>query len=369
MVTRSAAFDRPGGDTVQLLKTKKYLELEGVTASIWSGEKIRAADWDLVHFFNLRNPQHLLAPIRMAATAGIPAVLSTIWGSYLEGDRATRTGYQSLAVQLLSESFLEYAKSLARTLTNGDFDRSMTAYFAKGHLKSQQEICDSVDVLLPNSPTELERVRADMKAPHKPAVVVHNAVDADIFNPGLQADSARFREYRGSVLCVARIEARKGQLNLIRACKTIGARLVLVGQHSANSRKYYEMCREEADENVIFLGSVPHDQLAPLYRVAQVHALISWMETPGLSSLEAGAMGCNLVVTDRGDTKYYFKDMAEYADPADVSDIARCLQTALGAPLRNDRLSLEVLKNFTWNVAATQTLLGYKTAVGEHGVK
>ena len=41
-------------------------------------------------------------------------------------------------------------------------------------------------------------------------------------------------------------------------------------------------------------------ELAEHYARAQVHALVSFRETPGLVSLEAAALGCAVVSTDRG---------------------------------------------------------------------
>jgi len=38
----------------------------------------------------------------------------------------------------------------------------------------------------------------------------------------------------------------------------------------------------------------------------QVHMLPSWFETTGLSSIEAAVMHCNIVITDKGDTREYF---------------------------------------------------------------
>ena len=55
----------------------------------------------------------------------------------------------------------------------------------------------------------------------------------------------------------------------------------------------------------MLLGELPHEDLAPYYASCKVHALVSWMETTGLSSLEAEVMGANLVITDKGDTRDY----------------------------------------------------------------
>jgi len=39
-----------------------------------------------------------------------------------------------------------------------------------------------------------------------------------------------------------------------------------------------------AGTNTIFIDYVPHQKLPQYYKAAKVHALISWMETTGLSS-------------------------------------------------------------------------------------
>lgn len=47
---------------------------------------------------------------------------------------------------------------------------------------------------------------------------------------------------------------------------------------------------KRSSSNVFFLGQVEHDKLPQFYKLAKVHILASWMETPGLSSLEAAVM-------------------------------------------------------------------------------
>jgi glycosyltransferase involved in cell wall biosynthesis len=105
-----------------------------------------------------------------------------------------------------------------------------------------------------------------------------------------------------------------------------------------------------------------HHELAQLYKAAKVHALVSWMETPGLSSLEAGIMGCNLVVTDRGDTKYYFDDLVEYVEPGNVESIRDGLTRAMEAHI-DPSLSRRIAENFTWEHTARQTVSGYEKAL------
>src|SRR5690606_31462965 len=133
----------------------------------------------------------------------------------------------------------------------------------------------------------------------------------------------------------------------------------LVGRESQNQKKFVSPVHQEAGDNVIFLGPVSHQDLAVLYKMAKVHALISWMETPGLSSLEAAAIDCNIVITDKGDTREYFEDMAYYCEPDDVASIREAIDKAYHEPL-NPRLKEKVQQRYHWEKTAEMTEAGYR---------
>jgi glycosyltransferase involved in cell wall biosynthesis len=119
---------------------------------------------------------------------------------------------------------------------------------------------------------------------------------------------------------------------------------------------------KEAGPNVHILGHVEHDSLPDIYKAAHVHCLVSWMETTGLSSLEAGVMGCNLVITDKGDTRDYFSDFAFYCQPDSISSIHNAIIKAYNAPV-NQELQTHIRKDFTWQKTAEKTLEGYRLAL------
>lgn len=362
-VTRPTVFSGPGGDTVQLLKTKAKLEDLGVFIDISETIDPDMSKYDLIHFFNLRNPQDLLVGVRKAKRLGIPTALSTIWGSYNECDKKSRSGIQKWMANNVSEYTLEYFKTAARIIVNGNFHYNMFSYLFTGHYRAQREIAESVDVLLPNSPTEMQRVVDDMRLPNPLGVWVANAVDTETFNS--QRDfSGKYSHLKDCILCAARIEIRKCQLDLIKAMKGLPYTLVLVGKPSPNSKKYFEACQNEAGDNVVFIDHVTQDELAELYFYAKAHALISWMETPGLSSLEAAVMGCNILVTDRGDTRFYFDDYAEYCEPGDVESIREGVVSVMSKTNTPD-LKNKILSNFTWQHTAKQTLEGYQLVTKE----
>ncbi|MGF1867386.1 glycosyltransferase family 4 protein [Enterovibrio norvegicus] len=360
-VTRPTVFSGPGGDTIQLLKTKEYLEKLGVSVDIYSGGVFSPTSYDIVHFFNLRNPQDIFHLVKQASDSCIPIALSTIWGSYYECDQKARDGLQRIISNNFNESFVEYLKTSARIFSNRNIHKGTLPYLLNGHFRTQKKIVEMANVLLPNSPTELERVRKDMLALSKAGAPVVNAVDLNVFDYD-SVDDSKYLHLKGCLLSAARIEIRKCQLDLIRAVKGLPYKLVIVGKPSPNSIAYYKQCRMEAGSNVTFIEHVTQDELAALYKVAKAHALISWMETPGLSSLEAAVMNCNLLVTNRGDTEFYFRDLASYCEPGDLTSIRHGVVEVMESAI-DESLKFRVIENFTWEHAAEQTLAGYRLAI------
>jgi glycosyltransferase involved in cell wall biosynthesis len=107
------------------------------------------------------------------------------------------------------------------------------------------------------------------------------------------------------------------------------------------------------------MGSLSQKELLKFYEKAKVHILPSWFETCGLSSLEAAAMGCNIVVTDKGYTRDYFGDEAFYCDPGDPDSILRAVKKAAQSPLQK-KLQAKVFTDYTWTQAAIKTIEAYK---------
>ena len=136
--------------------------------------------------------------------------------------------------------------------------------------------------------------------------------------------------------------------------------LVLVG--NSTDPHYKRICEAEASKrgNVYFLGEVKHEHMGPLYARAKVHALPSWYETPGLANLEAGLLGCNLALSDRGSVREYFGSQAYYCEPGNVRSIRTATLQAYRAE-RSGKLSRLIKENYTWDKVARRTLDCYQT--------
>lgn len=360
--SRTNLYSAPGGDMVQMEKTREYLEKRGVKVDISLEFEPNLDGYDVVHLFNLMEPQDIYLQMQNAKRQNKKIVLSTIYGLYTEFERKARGGLFQHVANILSPYQIGYIKTLIKYYSEKRMHKGVYKMLFKGYYGLMKEIVDNTSVFLPNSHSEMERVAKEFKLKNHRYFSVPNAIDKDVFNMTEETDSGKFDQFKDCILCAARIEGRKSTLNLVKAVKDSPYTLVLVGKESANQKAFVEQVHKEAGSNVHFLGTMPHTELKELYSKAKVHALVSWMETPGLSSLEAAAMGCNIVVTPKGDTYDYFADYAYYCEPDDVASIRKAIDQAYVNPV-NPALRERVLQNYIWEKTADETIKGYETAL------
>lgn len=353
-IARSTLYSIPGGDTVQVVQTARQLaELQIDAEIVLSNQEIIYKNYDLLHFFNITRPADILYHSKKSKK---PFVVSTILCNYSEYDKYHRKGLGVLFSWLPGDS-IEYVKTIARWLLGKDH-LSTISYTWKGQRKSIIEILRTAAIVLPNSESESRRVQQTYSGNNNKGnyMVVPNGINPGLFNcnPVTKKDDLL-------VLCVARIEGIKNQVNLIKALNNTKFKLLIIGAHAPNQVSYYYECRNLAADNIGFIDHMPQNELVEYYERARVHILPSWFETTGLSSVEAAVMGCNIVITDKGDTREYFENEAFYCDPADPKSILNAVEKASKAPL-NENLRQKILKNYTWKQAALQTLKAYQLA-------
>jgi glycosyltransferase involved in cell wall biosynthesis len=352
IIARSTLYSVPGGDTVQAVQTARQLTAIGVDAEIrLSNESIAYDQYNLLHFFNIIRPADILYH---SQKAGKPFVVSTILCDYSEYDKYHRKGAGALFSYFSADS-IEYIKTMARWLLGKDHLSSLP-YIWKGQRRSIIEILKRSAMILPNSESEYNRVVKSYTNELK-HLIVPNGVSPDLFeyDPAIPKD-------KNLVLCVARIEGLKNQLNLIKALNNTRFKLLMIGAPAPNQLAYYQHCRNIATDNIEFIDHIPQASLVKYYQQAKVHILPSWFETTGLSSIEAALMGCNIVITDKGDAKEYFSDDAFYCDPEKPQSILESIEKASEAEF-NGSLREKILKKYTWRQAALQTHLAYQLAV------
>lgn len=355
MIARSTLYTIPGGDTVQVVETARHLAKLGVQVDIkLTDALIDYSQYDLLHFFNIIRPADILYHIRKSNK---PFAISTIFIDYSEYDKWHRDGFAGMLFRSFTSNAIEYIKTVTRWLLGRDRLMS-TSYLWKGQHRSIKEVLQKAGVLLPNSNHEYERLLKQYLA-DTPCWVVPNGIDPAVFqfDPLVEKDSRM-------IICAARIEGIKNQLNLIKALNKTRFELYLIGSPAPNQLSYYQACKNMAAANIHFIEHLPQEELLKYYQKAAVHVLPSWFETTGLSSLEAAAMGCNIVITDKGDAKEYLGREAFYCNPSSPVSIYTAIEKAAEAPV-DPALRQRVLEQYTWQKAAAETLKGYKRMITE----
>ncbi|MBJ7428306.1 MAG: glycosyltransferase family 4 protein [Bacteroidia bacterium] len=350
-IARPNLYSDPGGDTIQIVNTAKFLAKLGVEVDIFlSTQTINYNNYDLVHFFNVITCEDLLGH---ALKCKVPYLLSTIYVNYREYDKYHRKDLIGLMSKFLASHQIEYLKTLAKFLFKGE-KVSTLYYFIKGHKSSIKYLLKNAACILPNSNSEYKRVVKDFGV-ICPKQIVTYAIDKSIFSAPDLLDTKK----EDLVLCVGRVEGRKNQLNLIKAANSKKTALKLIGNLSVNQKSYVNACKQEAGSTIEFVPFITQTELTNYYKRAKVHVLPSWFETAGLATMEAAAMGCNIVIADKGDVREYFGDLAYYCEPENPDSIAIAIELALRNPV-NSALQEKVFNEYTWEKAAEQTLAAYK---------
>jgi glycosyltransferase involved in cell wall biosynthesis len=350
-IIRSSARYNKGGDLVQANNTADALRLIDVDVDIcYSDEKIDYSPYDLLHFFNILRPADILAHVRRSKKQ---FVVSTIYLDLSEYEKKIRKGIISFISKVLPGDTTEYLKVIARALINNEKINSIS-YLFLGQKKSVKLVAKKAACLLPNSFNEYKRFQKKygLNCKYK---VVPNGIDDNILKNELQSTLKE----PDLIICVGRIEPYKNQLNVIKALNNTNFRLVIIGAHSANATSYYEECKNKAAANVFLAGRVSQDELVNYYKKAKVHVLASWFETTGLSSLEAASQRCNVVITDKGDTKEYFEGYGFYCEPHSEKSILNAVEKAAASDF-DERLHTKIYQQYTWMHAAEKTLEAYK---------
>ena len=192
-----------------------------------------------------------------------------------------------------------------------------------------------------------------LEVPAAKIAVIPNGVSAP-FEPGGGAAKGDY------VLAVATLEPRKNVGRLLEAFRRAGldgCELRVVGARGWGDVRV-------DGERVRWLGRVPDEELARLYRGARCVAYVSVYEGFGLPVLEAMACGAPVVAADVPAIREVAGDAAVLVDPLDPRAIAAGLAETLE---RRDGLvaaGRERAAHFSWGRAAEETLRVYQDAAG-----
>jgi glycosyltransferase involved in cell wall biosynthesis len=219
----------------------------------------------------------------------------------------------------------------------------------------RRELLLYCDRICPNSHAEAGQLRSLFGVDPSRFAVIPNGV----LSKFREASPALFRRRFGGgdfVLFVGRVEPRKNTLLLIRAVRSLGLHLVILGTAPPEFSFYLKRCQVAGGDAVSWLPAVDHEAslLASAYKAARVLALPSWFETPGLAALEAALAGTAVVITPFGSTREYFGDRVVYARPDSPGEIKKAIERGWSEG-PDPRLAGFVAAHYLWPLVAERT--------------
>lgn len=364
MLARPDLFSEAGGDTVQILNTKKALEKEGIQVDISLELSPDLRGYDIAHLFNLTRPQEPYLQACHARKFGIPLVMSTIYWNLMEVNKESakyHLGKRLLGRLVLDENIKSRLLGIRDRILARDPGYALYIQRKMGYKNQQRLILDMCHLLLPNSKAEAEILQKDFGG-YRKCHIVPNAVDPISFSKKDLSEKAPLD--KPFVLSVGNLTIRKNHLALIKAVKELGLHLVLIGRYVPSQRRYADACLRECIRcGYDYLGELPSEKVIPWFYWAKVHALVSWVETPGLANLEAGLCECNIVSTEVGGTREYFRSYAWYCHPENPDSIRNAIFSAFHAP-KTSELSKLIRNEYTWEKAAKETIQAYSLVLG-----
>ncbi len=178
--------------------------------------------------------------------------------------------------------------------------------------------------------------------------VIPNAVEGTFTADGPAAEG----DY---VLAVGTLEPRKNLARLAGAARRVGVELRVVGERGWGGV-------DVEGDGVRWLGRVPDEELARLYRGARCVAYPSVYEGFGIPVLEAMACGAAVVTSRGGATEEVADGAAVLVDPLDETDIAAGIERAVADRDALGRRGVERARAFSWRDVADATVGVYREA-------
>jgi glycosyltransferase involved in cell wall biosynthesis len=178
------------------------------------------------------------------------------------------------------------------------------------------------------------------------------------------------------ILYVGTIQPRKNLATLIEAFhllkrdRDVPHKLVIVGRKGwLYDQLFTRIHKLGLDDEILFTGFVPDEELPSIYDRACVFVYLSLFEGFGLPPLEAMACGVPVITSNTTSLPEVVGDAGITLPPTDVSRVHEALRLVLGDEALRKTMRHTGLKRaqmFSWEAAAQETLEVYKAVLSKH---
>ena len=217
-----------------------------------------------------------------------------------------------------------------------------------------------------------------LNVPPEKIVVVYNAIDERFRVTPSEEAVARVRERyqldHRFMLYVGNIKPHKNLVRVVEAFDGLRKRgvddlmLLIIGDEISKLPALRRAVHShKLHKHVRFLGHLPDDTLAILYRLAAVFVFPSLYEGFGLPPLEAMACGAPVVTSNVSSLPEVTGGAAVLVDPYDVESIVNGIARVLSDPALKEELRVKGItraREFSWERSVARTREIYQEVAG-----
>lgn len=354
-----------GGDGVQLIKTKEYIErlFRNCIIDIITSPNQLNNTYDIVHIFNYATVDITRDFFTRALELNLRIVSSPIYWDYSYSIMPLYM-YFWCNKKFISEPFVRFHRLFNPILSRLPKKIVHDAFtnVSKRFSKDIHFFIENSKLILPNSQREGELCCEFGNVLDQVSKIreVYNGVDVSHIT--IMPEEEFYLKYnipRNYILQVGRVEYLKNQMNLITSLNDNPEIPIVILGNAREDRPYTKQVKKIAKKrgNVYFISGVPHCDVYSFYKYARVHVLLSMRESPGLVSLEALSQGCPVVISDERflPVNTYFKENFRSVNPYSYNDIKKAILDLYSQDHKQVDMS-----EFEWDNVARQTYRAYE---------
>ena len=360
---------KTGGDILSIIDKIPYLKKLGVDIEIdIEGDK-SAKNFDIVHLQqSLFNTYEIFNHFKDAELYNKPVVLKPLYNSIKDTKMYMRYGQNKKIGQLYNilNNHNAYIKirGVFYSLIYKKF-KNIIKKILSNYSKMQIEILNK-SYLIPDSHLEMKTINKKFNIN-----IINYSVVCNSLNINNELDevssSLFFNKYKieNFVLCAGRIEPLKNQVNLLKALQGSNIRVVTCGSIFPYHKNYNKTFKQliNNNSNFIWTGYLDRRMLISALKNAHVVAIPSWTEVSPALGIEGGYFDCNIVTTDKGYGKEYFKDNAWYLDPNKVESIRSAVLNAYNSPKGCRSFKERIVSDYSLEKTSNDLVNAYLSAI------
>ena len=258
---------------------------------------------------------------------------------------------------------------LVQTFHSTEFDR--TSWPWQYILDVERAAAESADLIIAVSNRTREQVKR-LGADERKIRVVYNGVDSERVSSARMdgQEAERLKKDKKIVLFLGRLTEQKGPVQFLHAAKKVLTKnpdvtFVVAGKGELLPLLINMSLELGISNDVKFLGYVPEDEQAKLYKLADVYVMPSTSEPFGITALEAMSSGVPVIISKTSGVA----EIVRSAIRVDFWDINAMAERIL-AVLKYDtlratmsHLSASEAAHYSWEKTAGETLNVYNEAL------